>query len=160
MIVFVIFIVVLSFGLVVFFGAPYLPTLNKQARVALDLLDLKPGQTLLELGSGDGRVMRLAGEKGLKVIGYELNPILVIVSYFVTFKYRKNTKIIWGNYWTKNWPEADGVFVFLLDNYMKKLDDKLNEYGHKPIKLVSFTFQIMGKKPIKSSQGIFLYKYK
>ena len=47
-------ILVISFGFVVFVGPPYLPTLDKQVRTALDLLDLKKGQTLLELGCGDG----------------------------------------------------------------------------------------------------------
>ena len=55
--------VILIFGFVVFFGAPYLPTFNKVQNTALDLLDLKPGQTLIELGSGDGRVMREAAKR-------------------------------------------------------------------------------------------------
>lgn len=159
MIIILIFLIVFLFGFVVLFGAPYLPTLNKQAETALDLLDLKPGQTIIELGSGDGRIVRLAAKRGFKVIGYELNPLLVVLSYFVTIKYRKNVKIIWGNYWVKSWPKADGIYVFLLDNYMKKLDEKLTKYGNKPIKLASFTFEIPEKKPLKQKHGVFLYKY-
>ena len=41
--------VILCFCAVILFGAPYLPTLSKQKEAALDLLDLKKGQTLLEL---------------------------------------------------------------------------------------------------------------
>jgi hypothetical protein len=46
--------VVMFFGFVILFGAPYLPTLKPQTNAALDLLDLKPGQTLLELGLWPG----------------------------------------------------------------------------------------------------------
>ena len=73
-------VLVLMFGFVIFFGAPYLPTLKKQQEEALDLLDLQPGQLLLELGSGNGRLLRMAADRGISVIGYEINPILFLIS--------------------------------------------------------------------------------
>jgi SAM-dependent methyltransferase len=153
--------VVLLFGFVVWFGAPYLPTLRAQTDEALDLLSLKEGQTLLELGCGDGRVMRAAAARGLKVIGYELNPILVAVAWLVTLRYRRQVRVVWGNYWHGTLPTADGVFVFLLDKYMGKLDKKITQEqaGH-PVKLVSFAFQIPDKEPVRTSKGLFLYEYK
>lgn len=160
MILVALFIILLLFCVVIFFGAPYLPTLKPQIGEALDLLGLKPGQTLLELGSGDGRVLRAGAERGYKVIGYELNPFLVVVSYFVTFKYRQQVTIVWGNYWRKDLPKADGVFVFLLTRYMSKLDQKLQSYPHKPVKVASVAFRIPGKKPAKTKGGVFLYQYK
>jgi 16S rRNA A1518/A1519 N6-dimethyltransferase RsmA/KsgA/DIM1 with predicted DNA glycosylase/AP lyase activity len=147
------------FGFVILFGAPYLPTLKKQIDTAFELLDLKKGQTLIELGSGDGRILYEAGKKGIKAVGYELNPILVLYSKIKTWKYRDNVKVVWGNYWTKDWPKADGIFVFLLDRYMLKLNNKIIQKYDQPIKLVSFAFKIPGKKIIDSRQGLFLYKY-
>jgi len=155
----VVTIVVLCFGLVVFFGAPYVPSFHKQAEVGLDLLNLSSGDTLIELGSGDGRVMKLAAKKGFKVVGYELNPILVLISYFVTIRYRKNIRIIWGNYWRKDLKQADGIFVFLIGRYMEKLNNKLEQYPYKPIKVASFAFQIPHKKAQKTKDGVYLYKY-
>lgn len=145
---------------VVFFGAPYLPTLKPQIHEALDLLDLKPGQTMIELGSGDGRVLRAAAEKGMHVIGYEINPFLVVVSYFVTLRYRKQVTIVWGNFWRKELPESDGFFVFLLTRYMSKLDQKMKDYSYKPIKVASVAFQIPDKKPARKKGGVFMYVYK
>ncbi len=154
-------LLVLVFGFVVFRGAPYLPTLKKQTDVALDMLGLKPGQVLLELGCGDGRVVQQAAKRGSKVIGYELNPLLVLVARLRTWKYRKNIKIIWGDYWVKDWPTADGIFVFLLDRYMKKLDKKIiQQYSERSIKLTSIAFKVPGKKPVKVRHGVFLYQYK
>jgi hypothetical protein len=151
---------VLIFGFVIFFGAPYLPTLEPQKKAALELLDLEAGQTLIELGSGDGTMLLAAAQKGLNVIGYELNPILVIVSYIRTSTYRHRVKVIWGNYWVMQWPETDGIFTFLLDKYMKKLDKKIvQNYPDKKIKLVSHAFRIPGKKHSKEKAGVFLYEY-
>lgn len=156
----VITIVALLFCIIVFFGAPYLPTLRPQALEALKLLNLKPGQTLIELGSGDGRVLRLAAQRGINVVGYELNPILVLVSYVVTFRQRRNVKIIWGNYWNTAWPPADGVYAFLIQGYMERLNTKVAQYQYKPVKLVSLAYRIKGKKPTKESGSLILYNYK
>ncbi len=152
----VVVVVILMFGLVVLVGAPYLPTLKPQAQAALELLDLKPGQTLLELGSGDGTVMLAAAKAGLNVVGIELNPILCVVTWLRTRKYRKQVKIIWGDFWRTPWPEADGVFTFLLDRYMPKLDERM-QIVKKP--LVSFAFKIPGRKPTAEKSGVFLYRY-
>jgi Mycolic acid cyclopropane synthetase len=153
-------VVILLFGFVVAFGPPYVPTLTKQKIVALDLLDLQPGQTLLELGSGDGRVMRAAAARGLRVVGVELNPILVLVAYVMTWRYRKQVHILWGNMWQLTWPPADGVFTFLLPRLMPKLDRCLEAWHTKPLPLASFAFAIPGKKPTRTKDGVFLYRYR
>ena len=151
---------ILLFAGVIAFGAPYLPTLNSRVEDALDLLDLKSGQTMLELGSGDGRMLRAAATRGIKSIGYELNPLLVIYSYLRCIKYRGLITIRWGNYWAKDWPQADGMYVFLLQPYMTKLHNKVTHYvGSKRFNLVSFAFKIEQKHPVAEQNGMFLYRY-
>lgn len=152
-------ILFIAFTFVVAYGAPYLPTLRTKVPLALDMLGLKKGQILLELGSGDGRLLRAAAQRGLNAVGYELNPILVIYSKLITFRYRKQVRVIWGNYWKANWPEVDGIFVFLLQPYMEKLDKKITQKKIKNVSLVSFAFTINSKKPAKQKEGLYLYKY-
>lgn len=147
------------FGVVVLFGAPYLPTMRTQQDEALDLLGLKPGQILLELGSGDGRLMRRAASMGIRCIGYELNPILVIVSRLVCWRYRKLVDIRLANFWTVELPKVDGVYVFLLDRYMNKLDKKIAQ-DLAPTKLVSFAFKVPNRRIDNQVGGLYLYKYK
>ena len=155
----ILILLVVAFAYVVLFGAPYLPTLKIQTQAALDLIDLKPGQTLLELGSGDGRVVLAAAQRGLNVVGYELNPVLAAFSWLRTRRYRRQVRIVWGNYWRKTLPPAEGVFVFLLDRYMAKLDAKIQAELKSPVKLVSFAFKVPGRSIVKQAKGVFLYKY-
>ncbi len=118
---------ILIFSFVIAFGAPFLPTLSARTEEALDLLDLKPGQTMLELGSGDGRILRAAAERGIYAVGYELNPLLVIWTKLIHWKKRKYITVHWGNYWRHKLPPTDGIYVFLLNPYMTKLDKKIEQ---------------------------------
>lgn len=150
---------ILIFGFVVAFGAPYLPTLKGRMDDIFTLLDLKPGQRLLELGSGDGRVLLAAAKKGIYATGYELNPLLVIWSKLVTWRYRHLVRVHWGNFWQAAWPQTEGVYVFLLDRYMKKLDNKIIQESAGKVKLVSYGFKVPHKKIAKKRNGLFLYNY-
>ena len=72
-------------------------------------------------------------------------------------RYRKQVRVVWGNYWRMRWPEADGVFVFLLDSFMPKLDTHMQQYK-KP--LVSVAFQVPGRRADAEKNGVFLYNYR
>lgn len=147
-------------GFVVFFGPPYVPTLRRNMTAALDLLDLKPGQTMLELGSGDGRVLVAAAKQGINIVGIELSPVLFVISWLRTRRYRKHVRIIWGNYFLVTWPPADAIFTFMIPRHMPKLDKRIQQWHTRPVCLASFAFAVPGKKPVAVHSGVFLYEYK
>ncbi len=153
-------VLVVCFGAVILVGAPYLPTLRPQVQAVLDLADLQPGQTLLELGCGDGRVVLAATSRGLNVVAYELNPLLALLVWLRTRRYRHQVQIIWGDFWRADWPPAEAIFTFLLPKYMPKLDKKVMQYKHKPVKLVSFAFEIPDKPATQYHKSVFRYDYK
>lgn len=150
---------IICFGGVLLVGAPYLPTLSNEVRAALELADLRSGDTLLELGCGDGKVLIAAARQGLQAVGYELNPVLAVVAWVRTRPYRRQVRIIWGNFWQADWPPAEAIFVFLLAKYMDKLDKKIARYPHKPVKLVSYAFEVPGRRAARRRGGVFLYRY-
>ncbi|MCA9325355.1 class I SAM-dependent methyltransferase [Candidatus Saccharibacteria bacterium] len=154
------FVILLCFGVVLLVGAPYLPTMKKQVQAGLDLLDLKPGQTMLELGCGDGKVLIAAAQRGIVCVGYELNPILAAISWLRTRRFGRRVRVVWGDYWRTEWPTADGIYAFILPKYMPKLDTKITQLKHNSVRLVSIAFPIDTRKPAKSTQGLYLYVYK
>ena len=152
-------VVLISFGGVILVGAPYLPTLTPQVQAALRLADLRPSQTLLELGCGDGKVVLAAAKRGYKVVGYELNPILALVAYLRTWRFRSQVTIYCRNFWKEQWPAADAIFVFLLPKYMNKLNKKVIQQNYKNVKVVSFAFKIPNRPIKREENGVFLYEY-
>lgn len=147
---------VMLFGGVLLYGAPYLPTLRRQVEAAFELLNLRKGNTLLELGCGDGKVLVAAAQKGYKAVGIELNPLLFVISWLRSLPYRGQVRVIWGDYWRVDWPDSDGVFIFLVDKYMPKLDVKMKNYK-KP--LASVAFKIPNREIAAQKSGVFLYRY-
>lgn len=145
---------------VLFVGPPYLPTLAKQREAALDLLDLKPGQTFIDLGCGDGTMLKAAAKRGLVVVGYEINPLLAAIAWLRTRRYGSSVRIICGNFWKKPLKNVDGIFVFLSDSYMVKLDKFLSgQKFRKPFKLASYAFPVPERELEAKSGPVFLYKY-
>ncbi len=151
--------VVVIFFITVFFGSPYVRSHKQPIETALDLLDLKEGDHLLDLGSGDGAVLLAAVKRGVRATGYELNPILWLVALWRTRKYRELVSVRWGDMWkveinnqTKN------IFIFLDMRFLKKLNKKIIDSGAK-VKVVSYSYKIPGKKVLKTDQGMHLYEY-
>lgn len=164
MIFFSIFIfLVLLFGFVVFRGAPYVPSMKKYAAESLDELHgLSENDVLVDVGSGDGVILRLAAERGARAIGYELNPLLVIISRLLS---RGNpliqTKL--ADFWLVDLPRATTiVYAFSVDRDMAKLSKKLqttaNQAEH-PVWLVTYGHTIPQKEPVKSTKSHYLYLY-
>jgi cyclopropane fatty-acyl-phospholipid synthase-like methyltransferase len=140
-------------------GAPYLPTLQPQIAVALDLLDLQPGQLLVELGSGDGRVVKAAAERGYRAIGYEINPILYVISRLRCLRQRSQVTLQCRDMWTVRLPAADGVFIFGIEHIMAQLEAKLDRELKPGTRVVSFALELPGRKPLEIRHGIFLYQF-
>lgn len=155
--------VVFLFTFVIFFGAPYLPSKRRQINIALDMLEVQKGSVIVDLGSGDGVFLKAAAAKGAVVYGYELNPILYIVSLVRCWRYRSRVHIRLGNFWHAPLPGGTtGVYSFLLGRFMHRLETKITQESirlKRPLKLACFTFDIPGRPVIRSEEAVFLYAF-
>lgn len=148
--------------LVVFFGAPYVPTRGEDVGKAIEMSGLKPGELLVDLGCGDGRLLLAAAKRGIRADGYELNPMLVLVSKWRTRRYKKLVNVYLRNYWKVALPEdTKAVFVFLAEPYMKRLERYLTEHIKRhdsAIILISYAFELPGHKVQSSDKALLRYK--
>lgn len=153
-------LVMLLFLGAVFFGAPYVPTRRKDVQKLFKLINKK--DVLVDLGSGDGRLVRAAAAHSIKAYGVELSPILALLSWLSLGQARKTTQIKWGDYWRMDLPQdTTVVFVFLAEPYMKKLRVYLEEESlrlDRTLTLVSYGFELPDYKPVRSEGALLVYE--
>lgn len=155
--------IVLMFGLVVFRGAPYVPTLRGEITSALTkLYPLGPKDFLVDAGSGDGVVLRQASRLGAKALGYELNPILVGVSKLLSRgDSRVQTKL--ADFWPAEFPgETTVVYIFSVSRDADKLERKIQQeathLGH-TISLITYGASLKHRQATKQLRGHHLYTF-
>lgn len=146
------------FALGAIFGAPYVPILKKSSDDLFGMIDLPKGATIIDLGSGDGAFALQAAKRGYQVIGYEINPILVFIARVRTLRYRKHVTILLRDFWRIELPQAEAIYVFLIDRYMQKLENKLQAEIKAPTFIISHVFQLPHLKSIQKNKNTYLYK--
>lgn len=103
---------VLFFGLIVVFGAPYVPSQRHYVRRLFEHLQLGTADTVVDLGSGDGMVLRAASAYGARAVGYELNPFLWAFSRVLSWGNRR-VQVRLANAWTAPFPDNTTlVYIF------------------------------------------------
>lgn len=123
-------------------GAPYVPSTTSVSEIMIKLAHIKKGETVYDLGSGDGRLLFLASKLGAKTIGLEINPYLVILSNIKALfsSHRKTVRTYWKNFWRADFRNADVAFVYLLPWRMKQLEKKLLSEMKPGSRIVSNSF--------------------
>ncbi len=148
---------------VVFRGAPYVPTLKGDLKNLFRELSVTEKDTFVDLGSGDGRVLFMAAEKGAKAVGYELNPFLVLFTKLSAWRRRAIIEVRTVDFWRTPLPDDTTiVFVFLADTYMSKLHKKLSSESlrlKRPLKLVSYGFALKGREPLVKIGACNVYEF-
>ncbi len=154
--------IVLAFGFVVFWGAPYVPSKKKDLARALDeLYPIGKDDVLVDIGSGDGIVLRAAAKRGARAIGYELNPILVLISNWFS-RDQKGVSSHVANFWHIQLPaETTVIYVFAVSRDIAKLTRKLEAEAlrlNKSLKVITYGSEIPDHKAIATVGAHNLYE--
>jgi SAM-dependent methyltransferase len=163
-ILFIIFVCVLFvFGFVVFWGAPYVPSHKKEVQQAFrELYKLTPKDVVVDVGSGDGIILRLASKLGARAIGYELNPVLVAVSRFLSRGDKKVTVQL-ADFWQKDIADsATLVYAFVVSRDTNKLAEKMQREAnrlHRPLYLMTYGASLDNLVSMRKRRGHHLYEF-
>lgn len=147
--------------------APYVASPARVIDRMLEIANLKPGETLYDLGCGDGRILITAVRKyNVKAVGVEISPKLVARATASIQKagLQSQAHVIQGDVLTID-PQGADVVTLYLDT---KLNERLRPHLEKSLKagarVVSHDYPVPGWKPSKveeaeSSQHHLIYLY-
>lgn len=138
------------------FGAPFLPTSHPILARMISMARLQKGEIAYDLGCGDGRVLLAASTTGAKVTGYELS-ILMYVYCKLRCLFQRDIRVKLGNFWTKDFRDADVIFCYLLTDTMKTFKAKIWPQLKPGCRVVSHAFRMEGIEPDEVAEKVVVY---
>lgn len=132
------------------FIAPYVASPMPVVRQMLVLAELKPGETVYDLGSGDGRAVIMAAKDfGAKAVGVELREDLAkrALNSIYELGLDRKVQIRQDDIFKVDLTLADVVFLYLTTSANEKIKPKLESELRPGTRVVSHDYEILGWKP-------------
>ncbi|KAJ8981872.1 hypothetical protein NQ317_008219 [Molorchus minor] len=130
---------------------PYVPATNEQIANILTALKGRKG-SLLDLGSGDGRIVLEAAKEKFVSHGVELNPWLVFYSKFDAFRrgLSGNTKFYRKDLWKCDISKYDNIVIFGVDQMMSDLQKKFQTECKPGCNIIACRYPLPSMSPYKT----------
>jgi protein-L-isoaspartate O-methyltransferase len=148
--------------------APYVVSPQEIVDRMLELADLKPGEKLYDLGSGDGRILITAVVRfKAKAVGVEISDDLVASTNdrIRRLGLDSDARVIHGNFLDADLSPADVVTLYLATDANELLRPNLEKYLKNGARVVSHEYAMPGwkpklvdKDPERHGHTIFLYQ--
>jgi len=126
----------------------WVPTPEELIKAMLDMAKLTPNDYVIDLGSGDGRIVIAAAKRGAKAMGVEFNPDMVALSKSNAEKEGVTGKatFIRADIFETDFTQATVLTMYLLPSLNMKLRDKI--LAMKPgTRVVSHAFNMEDWEP-------------
>lgn len=146
-----------------FWGAPWVPSPSRAIKRMLQMAELQPGQTLVDLGAGDGRIVTIAARTfKANAVGVEIDPIRCWMAdlRILLMGVRGRARVHRGDMYAFDLTQADVVTMFLLQGTNQRLRGHLEQQLRPGAKVVSRSFSMDGWTPIAvdEERRIFVYE--
>ncbi len=131
--------------------APDVPSPQIIVDRMLELANLKAGETVYDLGCGDGRVLVTAVDRfHAKAVGVELSDRVYkrAIARMASLGLQNQVKIIHGDLLETDLSPADVVTIYLMTTSNESLRPRLEKYLKPGARVVSHDFMVPGWKPL------------
>jgi SAM-dependent methyltransferase len=145
----------------IFIGAIFLPTPPEVVDKMLSFAEVGEGDILYDLGSGDGRIVIGAADRGARGVGVEADAIRVLWSRLRSRRSKAQDRIrfIWGDFFKNSVAEATIVTVYQGESINNRLREKFERELRPGSRVVSFSFKFEGWELAKKYPDADIYLY-
>lgn len=130
---------------------PYVPTPQNVVEEMLDLADVNSSDYVIDLGSGDGRIVIAAAKRGAAGHGVDLDPQRIKEARNNAEREGVTDQIMFieGNLFNTDFSEASVITMYLLSSVNRKLRPELLERLQPGTRIVSHSFDMGSWEPDK-----------
>ncbi|MEW5872075.1 MAG: class I SAM-dependent methyltransferase [Chloroflexota bacterium] len=160
----------LAYGLAALFifwsegrGAPWVPTPMDKVRKMLAMAEVKPGDVVYDLGSGDGRVIITAArEFGAQAVGVEVDLLRYLWTrlWIALHGLQGQVRVIWGDMYELDISQADVVALYLRRRTNELLMVKLLLELCPHTRVVSHMFTFPHWEPVSQDEQARIFVYR
>lgn len=159
----IVFLLLIVFGIASFFtGAPYLPTPRAMVQEMMKIGAVGKNDVLVDLGSGDGRLIIAAAKLGARGTGWEINPVLALISLVLSVYHGviSRIQIRWGDYRRADLHSATVVVMYsMYGKHITAISRKCKKELAPDTRILSYQFELPDFRCVKKTpSGIFLYR--
>jgi predicted O-methyltransferase YrrM len=132
-------------------GALWLPTPLRTVKRMLRLANVQPGQTVVDLGAGDGRIVIAAALWfQARAVGVEIDPLRCLIANALIrlLGLRDRARVVYGDLFEFDVTGADVVTLYLWPRTNQRLRSRLLEQLRPGTRVVSYRFAFYGWTPI------------
>jgi SAM-dependent methyltransferase len=144
------------------YGLPATPARRITVRRALQLAQVQPGETVYDLGAGDGRALIIAAQEfGARAVGVEVEPVHCAVAWLKALLSGviRQVSIRRGDLLKADYRDADVVLLYLTPSFVERVRSHLERQLRPGARIVSLCFEFEGWRPSDIDVGhlVFLY---
>jgi len=148
-------------------GAMFVPSAGIRVDTFLDAVPMNDKSLLVDIGCGDGRVLRAARRRyGVMALGFEVNPLAYLIARIRNLG-SKGIQVSRKNFWKVDIGDADVVFCYLFPDVLERLVEKLERELRSGTLVISCNFPLPGWRPLKvlfpesslHNDPIYLYRF-
>ena len=160
--VLIVAVVLLVLGFTAFTGAPYVPSRRRELEwVFTKLHPLNRHDVVVDLGAGDGVVLRTVRQFGARAVGYEIGPVYALIARLLA-RGDAGQSILMKNYWHADFPaDTTVVYVFSDGRDIAKVHRLVARQAtrlNRQLVFITHGFAVPGVKADKTGRAYLLYR--
>lgn len=146
---------------------PYVPVGNKPMKKAFSMLNVRKGDQMVDIGSGDGKfILYAARQVEATCVGIEINWFLHFLAVTKSKLTRTKGKAVFkhASFWNESFTQYNRVYLFNMPSVIRKLSERLVKELKDDALIVSVMFPVESPLlKLKSTDGsgkktIYLYE--
>jgi hypothetical protein len=152
-------------------SVPFVTSPSSVVALLLDMAEVGSDSYLVDLGSGDGRVVIAAARRGAYAVGYEIQRLLVWWSClswqfwrrWSLFTVQADSRLgkavfVHASLWSADLSQADVVVIYGLPRLMEPIGVKLRAELQSGARVVVHAFPLPGWEPLMCQDRVYLYQ--